>query len=114
MMSSRNESDKSTHLELLPAELQCQILMYIPNMQALRALLGASPRYFQVYRACREKVLSHVSWNHITPTAVPIALDALEQRVSRKHGLHRSKQFTFTRTIKEPREITLETWERLL
>ena len=113
-MSSLNESDKLVHLELLPAELQCQILTNIPNMQTLRALLGASPRYFQVYIACREKVLLHVSWNHITPTAVPIALDALEQRDNRKHGLHRSKQFTFPRTLKEPHEIPLETWERLL
>ncbi len=83
-------------------------------MQALRALLRASPRYFQVYRTCREVVLSHVAWNHITPTALPIALDALEQRYIRKHGLGRSKQFTPPRTAIEPHEIPLETWETLL
>ena len=113
-MSSLNESDKSTHLELLPAELKCQILTNIPNMKALRAFLSASPRYFQVYRTCREVVLSHVAWNHITPTVVPMALDALDRRDKRKNGLCCFEQYTRKRTLKQPHEIPLETWETLL
>ena len=75
-------------------------------MKALRALLSASPRFFQVYKTCREVVLSHVAWNHITPAVVPIALKALEQR---KH-----RGSTSQRTLKDPREIPLATWESLL
>ena len=75
-------------------------------MKALRAFLSASSRFFQVYKTCREVVLSHVAWNHITPAVVPIALNALEQREDRES--------TSQRTLKEPREIPLETWESLL
>lgn len=106
MMRILNESDQSTQLELLPVELQCRILTSIPNMKTLRALLSASPRFFEIYKTCREVVLSHVAWNHITPAVVPIALNALEQREDRES--------TSQRTLKEPREIALETWESLL
>lgn len=59
MMSIRtlNESEKSTQIELLPVELQCRILTGIPNIKTLRALLSASPRFFQVYLTCQEVVL---------------------------------------------------------
>ena len=106
MMSTLNESDKLTPIELLPVELQCRILTGIPNMKTLRALLSASPRFFQVYKTCREVVLSHVAWNYITPAVVPIALDALEQRANR--------EFTSQSTLREPHEIPLETWKSLL
>ena len=82
-------------------------------MQTLRALLSASPQYFQVYRTCREVVLLHVARNHIPPTVVSIALRALEQRDFRKHGLHLTKQTTSPRTLIEPYEIPLETWKPL-
>ena len=105
-MSLLNESDKKTQLELLPVELQCRILTRIPDLKTLRALLSASPRFFQVYKTCREVVLSHVAWNHITPAVVPIALKALEQREDRES--------TSQKTLKDPREISLETWKSLL
>ncbi|MCJ1348918.1 hypothetical protein MMC31_007151 [Peltigera leucophlebia] len=105
-MSILNQSDKSPQIELLPVELQCRVLKSIPNMKALRALLSASPQLFQVFKTCREVVLSHVAWNHITPAVVPLALKALDQREDRES--------TTQRTLKEPREIPLETWESLL
>ena len=83
-------------------------------MNALRALLRASPRCFQVYRTCREMVLSHVAWNQITPAVVPIALDALEMRENRKFQRDRTEPFLSQKTLKEPYEIPLSTWERLL
>ena len=115
-MSSLNESDKSTHLELLPVELQFQILTSIPNMKALRALLSASPRYFHVYRTYRDLVLSHVAWNHITPAVVPIALGALKRRDhSKDDSYYAKKQTLIQRTlIKGPLEIPLERWETLV
>ncbi len=113
-MMNTNQSGKSSQLELLPPELQCQILRNAPNMQALRALLRASPRYFQVYRTCREMVLSHIAKNQITPTVVPIALDALEMRENRKFRRDRSEPFSSQRIPKEPHEISFRTWERLL
>ena len=75
-------------------------------MQTLRALISASPRFFQVYKTCPEVVLSEVAWNHITPAVVPIALKALEQRKNRLS--------TSQKTLKGPREIPLETWKSLL
>lgn len=108
-MSTPNESNKSTQIELLPVELQCRILTGMPNLKTLRALLSASPRFFQVYKTCREVVLSNVGWNQISPTIVPIAMDALEQREDRE-----PTSSLISTLIKEPREIPLETWESLL
>lgn len=78
------------------------------------ALLRASPRCFQVYRTCREMVLSHVARNHITPAVVPIALDALEMRENRKFQRDRTEPFLSQKTLKEPHEISLSTWGRLI
>ncbi len=83
-------------------------------MKALRALLRASPRCSQVYRTCREMVLSHVAWNHNTPAVVPIALDALEMRENRKYQRDRTEPFLSQKTLKEPHEIPLSIWGRLL
>lgn len=84
-------------------------------MKVLRSLLRASPRYFQVYRTCREIVLSHVAWNQITPDAVPIALDALEQRENKKSRRDRTEPFSSQRgRHKEPPEIPLQIWNKLL
>lgn len=83
-------------------------------MKALRALLRASPRYFQVYRTCREMVLSHVAWNQITPAVVPIALDALEQRENKKYLRDRTELFSSQRRHKEPHEIPINIWNKLL
>ena len=57
---------------------------------------------------CTDSVvgLSYVGWNHITPAVVPIALKALEQREDRES--------TSQKTLKDPREISLETWKSLL
>lgn len=107
MMSTPHESAKLAQIERLPVVLQCRILTGIPNLKTLRALLSASPRFFQVYNTCREVVLSHVAWNQITPTIVPIALDAHEQREDIEH-------ISLSTLIGEPREIPLKTWESLL
>lgn len=83
-------------------------------MKALRALLRASPRYFQVYRTSREMILFHVAWNQITPAAVPSALDALEQRENRKSRRDRTEPFSSQRRLKEPHEVPLKILNRLL
>ena len=106
-------SDKLTHLELLPPELQCQILKSIPNLKALRALIRASPQYFQVYRTCRKSILSHVAWNQITPAIVPVALNALEQRDIRLRSSC-TEVFASQRMLREPHDIPFKTWERVI
>ncbi|KAI9740239.1 MAG: hypothetical protein M1834_004817 [Cirrosporium novae-zelandiae] len=80
---SRNNSCDATSLELLPPEIQFQILKQIPNIKSLYALLNASPRYFQVYRLSKAAILSHIAQNYITSAALPLAVDALEQRKQR-------------------------------
>lgn len=106
--------DKSPHLELLPPELQCQILKSVPNLKSLRALLRASPHCFRVYRTSRETVLSHVASNQITPAILPIALHALERRDHRRLMSNRTKAVASQKTPRKPHKISFETWERLL
>lgn len=77
-------------------------------MKALRALLHASPRYFQVYKTFSMATLLHVAWNQITPDVVPIALNALERRDNS------TQPFASQKTVKGPHEIPYETWKRLL
>ena len=107
-------SDNPTYLELLPPELQCQILKMIPDMESLHALLRASPRYFQVYRTSRETIFSYVAWNHISPAIVPIALDALKRRKRLWRRINRPEPPTQWIIRKEPTEVSSKTWKRLL
>lgn len=111
---SLHYSDNSTYLERLPPELQCQILKNLPDMKSLHALLRASPRYFQVYRASQGTILSHVGWNHISPAIVPIALQALRQRNGNLRGSNRIRPFPPQTTLKEPNEISFKIWKKLL
>jgi len=74
----------STSLELLPPEIQCHILEQMPDMKTLRALLHASPQYFQVYTRSKEAILSQVTCNQITDSVLPIAVDAFEQQKLRE------------------------------
>lgn len=106
--------NKSTYLEVLPTELQLQILKRIPNVQVLRNLLHASPQYFRVYRTSRKTVLSHVAWSQITPAILPIALNALERRDHRKFRSNHTRLFEFQRSIREPHDVPFEIWEKLL
>lgn len=106
--------NKSTYLELLPTELQIQILEKIPSMKVLRNLLHASPRYFHVYRTSRKPILSHVAWNQITPAILPIALNALERRDHSKFRSNDTGLFESQKNIREPHGIPFKTWERLL
>lgn len=109
----------SPHLELLPAEIKCTILQQIPDMKALRALLRASHQYFLVYKMSKENVLSHTTWNQITPAVLPIAVDALEQREhrgarrNRKAGVAYLKSFRL-KALREPYDLSLETSNALL
>ena len=102
------------NLDLLPTELQIQILKKIPNMKVLRNLLCASSQYFYVYKSFRKSILSHIAWNQITPTILQIALNALEQRDNSKFRSNETGLFKTQKKIREPHEISFETWERLI
>ena len=133
--SQSSNNNKSTTLELLPNELQCQILKSTQNLKILHNLIRASAQYLSVFRASRESIISHVAWNSITPTVVPIALHALEQRDQRivwrsrtsgtfsashewqqqqKQQEKQQQQKTTTMTFKGPDDIPFKTWERLI
>ena len=106
--------NKPGNLDLLPTELQIQILKKIPNMKVLRNLLCASSRYFYVYKSFRKSILSHIAWNQITPIILPIALNALDQRDNSKFRNNETGLFETQKNIREPHEISFETWERLI
>lgn len=72
-------SSRSISFDLLPPEIQFELLKQVVDIKTLRALLHACPRYLEVYRKSKAAILLHVTWNHITPAVVPIAVDALEQ-----------------------------------
>lgn len=111
---SLDHSSNLTYFELLPPELQCQILKSVPDMKTLCALLRASPRYFQAYKTSRKMILAHVAWNQITPAIVPIALNALKWRNDKKLRSDYTGPFAFQRMPKGPHEISFKTWERLI
>lgn len=126
-MSSSQSSNKST-IELLPTELQWQILKSTQNLKTLHTLIRASAQYLSVFRASRESIISHVAWNNITPTVLPIALHALAQRDQRivwrsrtsdtvlasQEQQQQQQQKTTTMTFRGPEEIPFKTWERLI
>jgi hypothetical protein len=64
-------------LELLPPEIQCQILQYATDPRALFGLIRPSPRYFQVFRQFRPLILSQMTRNYISHDILPIALEVL-------------------------------------
>lgn len=121
-MSPSQSSGRSTTLELLPTELQCQILKSTQNLKTLYILIRASAQYFSVFRNSRESIISHVAWNSITPTVVPFALHALEQRDQRviwrsgtSDRAFASREQQQTRmTLRGPDDIPFKTWERLI
>ena len=106
--------DRSTHIDLLPPEVQCQILKYMPDMKTLRTLLRASPRYLQVYQTSKQTVLSHIAWNQITPVALPIALAVLEQQERHDEDLREILDNALQTTLRKSYEIPLETSKMLL
>lgn len=70
----------SRNFNLLPTEIQCHILKQTPDLRTLRALINASPRYFEVYKAFETPILSEITRNAITPELLQIAMDAHQQR----------------------------------
>ena len=109
----------SPHLELLPAEIKCTILQQIPDIKALRALLCASRQYFLVYKMSKENILSHITWNQITPAVLPIAVHALEQREHRGARRNRKTVFAYLKSfrqemLREPHDSSLEIAKALL
>lgn len=120
-LSPSSSKKYTTTLELLPTEIQCHILKCTQNLKTLNTLIRASPQYFSVFRASRESIISHVAWNSITPTVVPMALHALEQRDQRVIWSERisdeqQQQSTSTTsmTFRGPDDIPFRTWERLI
>lgn len=124
MSLSQPTSTSMATLERLPTELQYQILQSTQNLKSLNSLLRASAQYFSVFKTSRESIISHVAWNSITPTVVPIALDALEQRDQRVIWRSRTSDGVFpsreqqqqrtTMTYRGPDDIPFRTWERLI
>jgi len=76
-------------------------------MTTLQSLLRASPRFLQVYQQAREYIISHVVCNHITPAALPIALDILEQGKLRTDRRYRTDVLSFLATFKQPGVISV-------
>ena len=64
------------HIEGLPAEVQTDILKHLRTTQDLHSLICASPRYYQVFLASRESILSEHTKNIISMEAMPNALIA--------------------------------------
>ena len=64
-----------SHIESLPAEVQTNILKHCTT-KALRGLIGASPRYYQVFLASRTSILSEHTKNIISMEALSTALIA--------------------------------------
>ena len=64
-------------LEVLLPELQQRILVHLESLDTLYALIRASPRFLQVFRLNREKILSTVAlgWFHpaVQPEAIAVA-----------------------------------------
>lgn len=127
MSLSQSSNNKYTMtLELLPTEIQCQILKSTQNLKTLNTLIRASAQYFSVFWASRESIISHVAWNSITPTVVPIALQALELRDQRLILSHRNQDPNFaaqhqqqrttmtSMTFGGPDDIPFRTWQRLI
>lgn len=105
--------------ETLPPEIQCCILEQLPDSKALGALISASPSYFSIYKAFEATILSHVAVNHITPSALPIALDALAQRKPRGKRRDPTAVLAFLKGFRlestsEPDELPLMTSKELL
>jgi len=61
-------------LEVLPAELQRQILLQAETLDDLRCLIRASPRFHQVFLQNKDRILSATARRQFHPAALPDAL----------------------------------------
>ncbi|KAI9790099.1 MAG: hypothetical protein M1816_005569 [Peltula sp. TS41687] len=66
------------HLEKLPPEVQTMILWQLPSIESLYSLIGASPRYCQLYFASKDKILSELIPRLIQPEIFVDALAAVK------------------------------------
>jgi len=85
----------STGLELLPPEMQCQILQHSADPKSLFNLIRASPRYLQVFRQFRPVILCQMTHNYIPSEVLPIAVELLARRRFRGQDLDRAQVATF-------------------
>ena len=93
-------------LELLYAELQIQIMVQLDTIEALQAVIRASPRLHQVFRINKEQVLSRVARQCFHPTAVLEALSVA--RLSQwGHPLPKEKAMAFLHAPLEDRKRPL-------
>ncbi len=65
---------KDGALEVLSPEIQQQILLKLDDIDALHALIRASPRLYQVFRLNEDTILSTIALNHFHPAVRPEAL----------------------------------------
>ncbi|KAL8644648.1 MAG: hypothetical protein Q9226_007662 [Calogaya cf. arnoldii] len=87
------ESSAAAHtvcMENLPAEMQAQVLLQIPDVSSLRNLVHASPIFHNVYRARREFFLGTVLGREIRPYArdalATIQASCIDRHVEHKHS----------------------------
>lgn len=92
--------------ELLSAELQIQIMKQLDTIDALHAVIRASPRLYQVFRINKAKILSRVARKGFHPTTLLEALSVA--RLSQwGHPLPKETAMAFLRTPLEERKRRL-------
>lgn len=89
-------------LELLSPELQQQILLQSETLDALHALIRASPRLYQVFQLNKEKVLSTIALCQFHPAVQPEAI-AIAKWKQLQHQSKRDTAVSFCDTF--PKQI---------
>lgn len=93
-------------LELLSAELQIQIMKRVDTIDALHAVICASPRLYQVFRFNEEQILSRIARQGFHPTAVLEALSVARLSIW-GYPLPKEKAMAFLRTPLKDRKQRL-------
>ncbi|EPE36421.1 hypothetical protein GLAREA_05759 [Glarea lozoyensis ATCC 20868] len=73
--------------ESLPAEIQCEILQHTTDPKCLFSLITASPRFFQVFKQFRTRIISEMARNYISYELLPLALEVHERGKVRGENL---------------------------
>ncbi|KAI9873323.1 MAG: hypothetical protein M1830_000545, partial [Pleopsidium flavum] len=92
-------------LEKLSPELQTLVLLQLPSLQSLHSLIRASPQYYQVFAASKERILSAVIKRIIHPDALPDALAAVKASFFEPRGPKRETVLSFMESIRHDRKI---------
>ncbi|KAI9875610.1 MAG: hypothetical protein M1830_008208 [Pleopsidium flavum] len=92
-------------LERLSPELQRLVLLQLPSFQSLHSLIQASPQYYQIFAASKERILSAVIKRIIHPDALPDALAAVRASFFEPRGPNRETALSFIDSLRHDRKI---------